>query len=159
MVRIVYLLLVLFFYISCENGSVTDALLIVYKTNDDYSSNIYVTLNTSKTKVTSFPGVDDVDAKGIPLKLTNGYYLGTGRNGENGIRSAVTSQTINTYTSYIGADSLFKLVIDSDPFLEYYQTTNTSVIDHFSNNYGIDTLKLNEAIKQNQLDEYFKRLK
>ena len=73
-------------------------------------------------------------------------------------KSSVTSLTVETYKTYISPDSLLKLVIDFDPFLEYYECKD-SKIDWFHNENGIDTTKLNEVINNNELNKYFNRLK
>lgn len=155
-----YVFLSLFFLTlnSCEKIGNKGDFLVVYKTRQDYSRNIYVRVNDDRTKVTVFPSVSDCDTIKIPVKLAKGYYLGTGRNGENGVKSSVTSLTVETYKTYISPDSLLKLVIDFDPFLEYYECED-SKIDWFHNDNGIDTAKLNKVINDNELDKYFDRLK
>lgn len=144
---------------ACEKASVKGDWLIIYKTRQDYSRNIYIRLNSDKTKTIVFPSLDGLDTIKLPVKLSKGYFLGTQRNGENGVKSVVTSLTIDTYKTYITPDSLTKLVIDYDPFLEYYECTDNSTIDKFRNNLGIDTTKLNEMINNNELTKYFNRLK
>lgn len=146
---------------SCEKVNIGNKgdLLVVYKTRNDYSNNIYIRVNDERTKVTIFPALSDVDTVKIPIKLVSGYYIGSGRNGENGIESSVTSLTVDTYKSYISPDSLLKLVIDFEPFYEYYECTENKTIDLFKNQNGIDTAKLNIIIYKNELDKYFERLK
>lgn len=141
---------------SCEEAGVKGGRIIVYKTNQDYSRNIYVRVNPERTKITVLPGA--IDTIRLPQKLVQGYYLGTARNGENGVESVVTSLTIDTYKPDITADSLIKLIIDFDPFIEYYECRD-SKIDLFHNDNGIDTVKINEVIINNELDKYFNRLK
>lgn len=155
----IFLSLFLLFMNSCEKISDKGDLLVVYKTRQDYSRNIYVRVNDDRTKITVFPSVSDVDTIKIPVRLVKGYYLGTGRNGENGVESSATSLTVDTYKLYISPDSLLKLVIDFDPFLEYYECTENTTIDLFRNENGIDTVKLNDVIVNNELEKYFDRLK
>jgi hypothetical protein len=159
MIRIILVSSVLLLLSSCDRVGVTGDEIKIYRTRADYSRNMFVTLNTDKTAVSAFPGLDDIELTRLPQKLAKGYYLGTSRNGENGIRSVVTSLTIDTYTSYVSADSLFKLVIDNDPFVEYYYTQKVSIIEFFTNDLGIDTVRLNEVINNNELDKYFNKLK
>jgi hypothetical protein len=54
------------------------------------------------------------------------------------------------------SDCLFSLVIDSDPFDEYYVgklTVPLKTID------GIDTVFINVLIRENRLGEYFEKIK
>ena len=90
MKKLIIIIIVLF--ISCQKGSVKGDFLIVHKTKQEYSRNIWVQLNADKTKITAFPSVD-INSKYIPTKLINGYYL----NGEcAGLNWIVTSLTVDT---------------------------------------------------------------
>jgi hypothetical protein len=146
---------------SCEKKNAGGESIVVYKTQQDYTKNIYVGLNSEKTEVVSLPGLSDIDTvpEKLPQSLVKDYYLGTNRNGEIGINSAVTSLTVETYKVLISPDSMLSLVIDFDPFVEYYECWDNSTIQMLRGANGIDTAKLNTIIYADDLDKYFERLK
>ena len=159
---IFYLIILSLCIYACEKPNYrVDTYIFVYKTRQDYSRNIYIRVNEEKTKVTSYPSLSDIDTieDKLPKKLVYGYYLGTRRNGENGIQAVVTSATVYSYATVYNLDSLIKLVIDYDPFLEYYVSKDISFNNSLRNNFGVDTSKLNTIIRHNELDRYFEKLK
>ena len=57
-------------------------------------------------------------------------------------------------------DSLFKLIIEKDPFTEFYQRMDENGIFRNENGYyGIDTTLINNLIKKGELTKYFDRIK
>lgn len=152
-------LILLFFVSACEKVKVKGDNVILYKTKGDYTKNVFVTLSQDGEKLTHYPSVGDIDTIRLPIQLTHEFMVGTGLNGENGIHSVVTSLTIFNYLNPISADSLFKLIIDFDPFIEYYISFDNVKRDYFFNDAGIDTAKINEIILNNEINKYFKKLK
>ena len=96
---------------------------IVYKTKNDYRENVPVSLTKDKSKIASFPHPRDIQYKGelaYPVELNGGYLLDV-----RGIDTSVSFLSI-TYEDYFALkkapspDSLFLLIIDDDPLLEFY---------------------------------------
>lgn len=148
--------LVMLILYSCESGKVEDTSIMIYKMKYDYSKNVPVELSTDKSRITSAPGyINEI----WPIKLTGGYYL----NGSMGPNTGYTSLLINEYNKMevkIGIDSLYKLIIDTDPFLEFYQRNDEDNTFHNDEGVnGIDTALLNKLIREEKLTLYFTRLK
>ena len=142
-------LFLLVFAFSCEKGSVNDERIWVYRTNHDYSKNVCVQLSPDKSKIVGFPA-PNTRIK-WPLKLADGYLL----NGTSGVNSGFTSLKMDDYSTSVGADSLYKLLIDKDPFIDFYECTNNTLYTDI----GVDTAKINQIIRNNELDMYFRKLK
>lgn len=97
---------------------------VIYKMKADYSNLVPVVLNEAKTEVIAYPGPKDLfNREGelrLPLPLDRGFYMdeiGIGLN------TAYISLTIDEYAHMIQAplrDSLFKLIVDNDPFTKMY---------------------------------------
>lgn len=146
---------------SCNTGFELDDNISVYKLkSDDYIELVSVELSKDKSRVIGFPDPGAIEDKVFPMSLSNDYYL----NGA-GIKSAYCSITLKEYSSLnrnIGPDSLYKLVIDDDPFLEYYLSDDGDGIwrtDNAYDEYRIDTAFINTLIMENRLEDYFRRLK
>jgi len=134
---------------ACDSGNVEDLTIHVYKTKQDYSSLVPVQLSPDGKLITSAPG------KCAPLrKLAQGYFLGN----TMGINTAYLSLSIEEYNSYdpiLGVDSLYKYIMEKDPFLEYYISEDNEL----RNEDGIDTAFINYLIMENNLAMYFTQLK
>lgn len=159
---IIYVQLLVFssLLFSCEKGSDVDKTIYVYKAKADYSKNVCVELSSDKTKITSntCPGEGYNDCWFI--KLEGGYLL----NGTAGVNSGFLSITheeyVQNYTGSPGADSLYKLLLDKDPFIEFYQFNDKHNVFYNENGHcGIDTAYLNYLILEDDLEKYFIRLK
>jgi len=125
-----------------------------FKGNNDYSQYVPVELSSDKERITSAPGT----ITRLPVKLYADYYM----NGSMGINSGYLSCTIDEHNSYEiqpGIDSLYKLLIETDPFFEYYQGIGIDELRVDGGIYGIDTSFLNDLIRTNSLEEYFVKLK
>ncbi len=144
-------------FCSCEKVKEKDTTIQIYKFESgmDYSNYVPVELTIDKTKITSNPS--EVNSR-WPVKLVSGYYL----NGSMGVNSGYLSLTVEEYNSYDilpGVDSLFKLLVEKDPYLEYYQRNDDGTFRDENGAYGIDTTFINDLIRQEKLEEYFDRLK
>ncbi len=101
---------------------------VIYQMKADYSALVPVVLNTEKTKVVAYPGPKDLFNKEgelrFPLPLDKEFYLdeiGVGLN------TAYISLTIDVYSHMLQAptkDSLFKLIVEKDPFIQMYNLGN-----------------------------------
>lgn len=152
-IRISSVIFLLFTMQSCWWSGSEDDTIWVYKTKEDYSDKVTIELSKDKTRITSFYGPPDVQLR-WPEKLADGYYL----NGTLGVNSAILSVTKEEYMKQklpFSIDSMFSLIIDKDPFLEFYQYQgNEFVIEG-----GFDTVRINTLIKNKELTRYFHRIK
>jgi len=144
---------------SCKSTSDIDyskvdykgAPTVIYQMKADYSNLVPVGLNTEKTKIISYPAPKDLfNMKGelrFPLPLEKGFYLdeiGVG------VNSAFISITIEEYAHMLQtlpSDSLFKLIVDKDPFKKMYNLGNRK--QYIDNN---DLVK--EIVKSGKFKKY-----
>jgi hypothetical protein len=140
---------------SCNKIKDRDSTIWVYKTKNDYSKNVPVELSIDKSKITSIPGL----IERWPVMLIEGFSL----NGSLGPNTAYLSLIIDEYNKLDikpSVDTLFKLIIDNDPYIEFYQRNDDNGMFRDENGaYGIDTIFINELIKRNELEKYFVKLK
>jgi len=158
MIRLIIILILVILnpFCSCEKVKVDDTIIQIYKfkSSKDYSNYVPVGLSDDKNRITSAPG----NIYRWPVKLIDDYYL----NGSMGVNSGYLSLTIEEHNAYEikpGVDSLYKLLIEKDPYLEYYQRNDNGTFRDENGAYGIDTAHINLLIRNNQLEKYFKRLK
>ena len=94
---------------------------IIYRTRHDYSHNVPVTLNATRTRITAYPDPADLRRQAmLPLPLGDGFMLDRRGIGPN---TAFTSYTYEEYAALPEApkpDSLMARIIDSTPFTELY---------------------------------------
>ncbi len=141
--------LVTFLVMSCGKGLDQDKTIHVHKPKQDYSSHVPIELSLDKATITSAPGKVDP-----PIKLVQGFFMGN----TMGVNTAYLSLTIEEYNNHVPLlpiDSLYKYIIETDPFLEYYISEDSDL----RNADGIDTLLINDLIREDKLTEYFTRLK
>lgn len=156
MLKFICFAFICLFITNCERKGHAEN-LVVYKTKADYSDKVTVQLSPEKDRVTAFPAPWNRDER-WPIRLANGYLL---HGVFGGFRTGITALTWDEYsknpTASISSDSLYKLLIDKDPFLEFYYFDDHKGV--FCNDDGIDTALLNEVILAGELEEYFTRLK
>ncbi|MGC9332460.1 MAG: hypothetical protein ACP5DZ_11400 [Bacteroidales bacterium] len=147
-----------FMYLSCPYWEDYSAMVFIYKTKNDYSDNMFVPLSADKTRIKSCP--DPQDPQDIyfyekyPIKLANNHLLFCNYPIENiGFLSITKTEYMENYDVAPEPDSLYSLLIDKEPFIEYYY-----VDGHFFNN-GLDTAWINNIIINGELELYFERLK
>jgi hypothetical protein len=124
-----YLVLILMGMSACQSsrqvpvssGSSNLQPVLVYKTKADYSQQVPVIMNESKTTIVSYPDPHDLrNADGLltPIALKEGYWLD--RKGING-NVAFLNMTYEAYAALNQAPSLEeleKLLLDRDPLTE-----------------------------------------
>lgn len=94
---------------------------IVYRTSRDYSRNVAVTLDVTRTRITSYPAPTDVrNGSAMPLNLGNGYLLDRRGIGPATAFLDITYDEYATLTKTPSPDSLINHVIDSAPFTDMY---------------------------------------
>lgn len=142
---------------SCKEKVGSDTTIWIYQMKNDYSNNVPVELSPDKSKITGAPG-GDINTR-FPVSLIDGYFLG-GSFGPNSGYLSLTIEEYNTYTVKPGVDSLYKMLIEKDPFVSFYQRHDDNGTFHSENGYnGYDTSFLNELIRNDELEKYFEKLK
>lgn len=140
---------------SCKVNT-KDTTIWIYKMVNDYSQNVPVELSSDKTIIVSHSL--NISTQ-WPVSLSNGYYL----NGSMGPNTGYLSFSIKEYNNLEtlpSKDSLYKLLVDKDPFIEFYQLNDDRGIFMNENGYlGFDTVLLNSIINNRRLELYFDRLK
>jgi hypothetical protein len=113
-----------------------------------------VELSDDKNKITSAPG----NISRMPVKLADDYYLG----GSLGVNTGYLSFTIEEHNAFEikpGVDSLYNLIIERNPYLEYYYRHDDGTFKNENGIYGIDTAMINTLIRADKIETQFKRLK
>ncbi len=123
---------------------------------NDYSQKVPVELSSDKSHIVSHSLKISTQ---WPVSLANGYFL----NGSMGPNTGYLSLSIEEYNkleSKPNKDSLYKLLIDKEPFIEFYKLNDDRGIFINGNGYlGFDTVLLNSIIKNDKLELYFDILK
>ncbi len=144
---------------SCESGSDIDEMIYVYKTKADYTKNVCVELDSKKTKITSNYAPFSVNTR-WPIKLINGYALNGTLGANSGYLSITNDEYKLNYDVSPSPDSLYKLLLDDDPFIEFYEFNDPKNVFYNENGaYGVDTAYINHLIKESNLEKYFIRIK
>lgn len=158
MTRLIIIVIFSVFNLFCScNKNVSDeyAQIQIYKFKTiDYSNNVPVGLSNDKNKITSALG----NITRVPVKLSDNYYL----NGSMGVNTGYLSLTIEEHNNLEikpGIDSLYNLLIEKDPYLEYYYRHDDGTFRNENGVYGIDTAMINDLIRTDKLENYFDRLK
>lgn len=142
---------------SCEKVMTVDKTIWVYKIRGDYANNVPVQLSADKTKIIGSPA-GSINTR-WPVFLEDDFLL-NGSFGPNSGYLSITIEEWNQMDITPGVDSLYKLLIDKDPFISFYHRDDKNNLFWTENGaYGIDTAHINLLIRNNQLEKYFKRLK
>lgn len=136
----------------------------IYKTKGDYYD--LVTIGMKGDKI--FRTYDLIDNKGRfnytgndtvykrRARLIDGYVLDTESSEEHDVFLGLTFKEYirkETKYGYLPHDSLYKYIIDKNPYTEYYR-------DKISEGFSIsDTAAINELIRKGELQKYFNREK
>ena len=144
--------------ISCEFGAENDISLWIFRTKSDYSDKVSVELSPDKTRITSFYGPQS--SSYTPIRLINGYLIGGVIGGINAGFLSITMEEYHTkYEVAPDPDTLYKLLIDKDPFTDFYTYNYTKRKNIFYTDNGLDTAQLNKLIRDGELEKYFAKLK
>ena len=130
----------------------------VYKTKSDYTNNAYVLYDKDKDYIYGY--YDDVDTTLFPMPLYGGYYLHHEMSSDAAFLS-ISPKEYNENVMHYSVDTLKQMIIDDDPFIEFYSATdNYNLYDNNgSNPMGIDTAYINQLIKEGNLKKEFKKVK
>ncbi|MCK5824123.1 MAG: hypothetical protein KAG96_01820 [Ichthyobacteriaceae bacterium] len=121
--------------------------LVIYKTKADYSNNVPVVMDSSKTKIISYPSMRDVLYNGkvvSPISLKENYLLDNLGVNTNSVYTSYTLKEYSELSVVPTLDVLMKSIIDDDPFLEMFSCGKRNNFTNVKDvNVLIDDLKLN----------------
>ena len=123
---------------------------IIYKTKKDYSKNVPVTMDETKSSILSFPDPKDVYYNGelsYPIKLKKGYLLDNRGINANSVFLKYTYEEYSQLKKAPDIEDLMKNILDINPFKEIWNLGNRF-------NYGDIEAEINEIIKKRKLQEY-----
>lgn len=129
--------------------------VLIYKTKQDYSQLVPITLSADKSTIASYPHPWDLytsNSLAKPVKLKNGYFLDN--RGING-NTAFVKFTYEVYTSLSvppKTEELFKNIIDNDPITELWDCGPKT-------NYTNIEKQINKLIDYNKLENKCIRIK
>ena len=95
--------------------------LVIYKTKKDYSHNVPVTMDDSRTRIIAYPDPRDLKAGGrltLPDPLDNGYWLDNRGIGKNVAFLSFTYEEYARLDSAPSMEVLLDSIIDKNPLLE-----------------------------------------
>lgn len=138
----------------CVNGDFVQ----VYKTKGDYTHNAYVLFDKDKNCILGY--FDDIDTTLFPMPLYGGYYLHHEMSPIAAFLS-ISPEEYNENAMHYSLDTLKQMIIDDDPFIEYFSATdNYRLYDYNGTNpMGIDTAYINQLIKDGDLKKEFNKVK
>jgi len=120
---------------------------IVYRTRGDYRRNVAVTLSADKSKIVSFPGVNDVFYNGLlayPYNLRGDYLLDNRGIDTNVAFLKLTYEDYSKLQNPPKPEELYELIIDKSPIVEMCNCGNRQ---QFRN----DISELNQMIEDSTL--------
>lgn len=156
----------LFLSNSCEKSKSEDGYyepaLRIYKLKGDYLDKVCVGLTDDKSNIRVYPAADsncgDPDEK--PYKVKDDYYLdGCCNYGINSAYLTITKEEYQDIWQSLTKDSMMNLILDADPYVEYYIDEDRILLKNCTDCFVLDTALLNEIISNQELDKYFTKLK
>ncbi|MDR1730323.1 MAG: hypothetical protein LBR52_06645 [Prevotellaceae bacterium] len=160
MIKIQILLLLTIAMTGCEmfgHWPVDDdnAPVVVYRTNNDYSQNVRVTISSGKVSSDVWWHYN--------VTLINGYYaeminVSTNIAYLSFIISEIEERRNNGEREFT-REELEQYIIDSDPFIDYYEEKSDYYGQFKLKNGIIDVAKLNNIIENGELEKYFYKVK
>jgi hypothetical protein len=162
-VSIALILFLMAINFSCIKEEATDPGLNIYKTKGDYF--LYVNTWGKQMAPTAYRANDgrlgelnDDTIYKCRTRLIDGYIL-SAENTVDDYFTNITFTEMARYNDSLGIasfprDSVFKRVIDENPYIEFYHDEHSPRIFELT-----DTAKINKIIRNGELEKYFKRLK
>lgn len=135
----------------------------IYKTNGDYYELVTIGMKGNKIFRTShlindqyrFNYTNNDTVYKRRARLINGYVLDTESSEEYDVFLSLTFKEYmrkETKYGYLPDDSVYKYIIDKDPYTEYYREKISEMSEGFSIS---DTAAINELIRKGELQKYF----
>lgn len=164
MKKIIYLLFLFVLVLLCscnkEKSCGPCESVSVYKTTGNYKNKAFVILTDDKKSIAGFYDYINPD---FPIRLKDGYYLHCGMHSNAGFLSITPKDYNENILNYMQTvDVLNEMVIDTDPFVEYYfADNNENLYNHDSvyNNTGLNITYINQLIEEGNLEKEFGKIK
>lgn len=130
----IYLLMLIPLLLSCRSGRTVHGNIttmeqtilftpgpkaIVYKTTADYTRNVPVTMDESRTRIVTYPAPSDIYYKGelaLPTPLSGGYLLDNRGIGQNSVFLDYTYEEYSRLKEVPSLEELARHIIDKHPF-------------------------------------------
>jgi len=96
---------------------------IIYKTREDYSQYVPVSMSEDKTEISSFPGIKDVYYKGklaYPAELHDGFLLDNRGIDQNVAFLKITYEEYSQMSKLPSTEEMMELILDNDPITEMF---------------------------------------
>jgi len=144
----------------------TDPGISIYKTRGDYyelvtigmkKDKIFRSSYTSELYKFDYTGNDTVYK--MRARLIHGYILDRESSNEYDVFLGLTFKEYmrkETQYGYLPNDSVYRYIIDKNPYTEYYREKISELSKGFS---ILDTAAINELIRKGELQRYFNREK
>lgn len=94
---------------------------IIYKTIRDFSNNVPIVMDATKTKIVYYPAPSDVYYQGRlakPLALKNGYWLDNRGIGINTVFTDFTYEEYSSLQNVPGLEQLYSRILEKNPMVE-----------------------------------------
>lgn len=92
--------------------------VLIYKTSGNFTDNVPIQLNESRTAVVSYPAPSDITAESAPVKLADGYLLDRRGISSNTVFTTFTYSQYSRLTAAPTAEELMKAVIPGSQVTE-----------------------------------------
>jgi len=126
--------------------------VIIYKTKMDFSKNVPVTLSEDKSKITSYPGRNDIKygkSFAYPTELNKGFLLDNRGIDEHVAFLDYTYEEFSKLQKNPTADELMGHIMEYDPLLEMYRCGTRydykNLIDELNDKITVG--KFNDCVK------------
>lgn len=140
----VHLLIAILLTTSCSvqkpGHSQDKAPVLIYKTKEDYRHLVSVQLSEDGRSLVAFPAPSDV-ASQRPLELVDGYLL---KRMPGNVFLSLSIEDYAARSRTYGAEELYTLIVDRQPYLEIYDCSSCATGD---------TASVNQLIRQGRLGE------
>lgn len=142
---------------SCDFQIGVSQHLYIYKAKADYSNQIFIWIDTTRTHIYQKPKKDEINEYAKPTILRDNYHMVHGFGRHNGwdhndyCHHVPTSLTIDQAAALdtLSDEDLLKMVVDFEPYLEFYGTNRNKVISKLT-----DVDKCNKIIKEGKITKY-----
>lgn len=149
-----------FFFVSCDFQIGVSRFLFIYRSKADYSNQIFIAVDSTRNYIISRPSKNEIKEYLKPVKLRDNYFKASDPIWRNGwspyhyCKCVPTSLTIDQADALdtLTNEELLDLVVDFEPYLEFYSTDRDKVIHKLS-----DDNKCNKIIKEGNLSNYMSK--
>lgn len=145
---------------ACKTKNVTEGIsytgeqTIVYKTVNDYTEYVPVTMNSEKTEIVAYPSPKDIYREGklaLPTALVKGYWLDNRGVNANTVFLTITYSEYARLTEAPPLQNMMDMIKDKNPFEAIYNLGNR-------NRFKNEVSEINYIIQKNLLTK-FKKVK